>query len=380
MFRRGLALCMAFGLFSTVNAQTVNVNLVKTPDQATYTAGDVVTVDVFLSQDSGSSQLIRMVQLDLTDSDADVLSGATYPALGGSSTKFWDFTSLAGCPVLCGVNQNIERFPTGLRTNIGSITYLGLSANPAEQILLPDSTDVRIGQVKVTVPATGGTLNVVGSGAAPDAGAMVIWGFGVDTGDDEFRATVGDGNITGGSTTFPVGGAVNVVSSFPPNAKTLWRDTKNRIRITFDGVPSQAVALGDIEIVEMLPGAGNFGSDVSGTFTVTPSGADVVLQDTQSGLTNKKWYRIRSTGANPSIDVNLCMLVQAGDVTGDKFTNFTDLSAANGDIPTLPSNIDDSNRRSDVNGDNFVNFTDLSVANSFIPSFIVAVPAGHTCP
>jgi len=113
---------------------------------------------------------------------------------------------------------------------------------------------------------------------------------------------------------------------------------------------------------------------------VMQDGVELVLQDTGPSLTNKKWYRIRSTSANQSINVNLCMLVQAGDVTGDKFTNFTDLSAAFGNIPKLPFQIDDSNRRSDVNGDNFVNFTDLSVANGFIPGIIVAVPSGHTCP
>lgn len=382
MFRRGLALCMALGLFTAVHAQSVSITM--NPPGGTFAAGQQVDVDVFLTlTGAGGSKSLRMVQLDVSASHADLLATDVFPIVAGT-INFWDFTTIAGCPGTCSTNHNVEPIPTGLRTNIGSITYLGLTTNAAEQLTLVENVAFRIGRVRLTMPNAPGSYpySFIGTGPAPDAGAMVVYGFGVLAGDDEVRLTTGAG-ITGGTATFTVGGGcvdpAELASSFPPINGTLQRPSRNYIRMTLDAIPANPVVAGDFEIVEMLAGGG-FGPDVSAGFTVTQDGANVILQEGLTAATmNGKWYRVRSTDQN-CISVNLCYLTRYGDASNDKFTNFADLVNINSSIPTLPANISDGNRRRDINGDNFINFADMVAANGFIPSLSVAVPAGHTCP
>lgn len=382
MFLRGIALCLAFGLVSTVNAQSINITM--NPPGGNFNPGEVVNVDVFLTLSGATgTKLLRHVQLDVTNSHADLLATDVFPMLNGASFGFWDFDSLANCPGLCSDGHNVEAIPTGARTNIGSITYLGLTADASKQLGLVNGVAFKIGRVTLTMPNTPGDYNYsfVGTGAAPDAGARVVYGFGVLAGDDQVSLSRGAG-ITGGTATFTVGGMmppVTVASSFPASGSSLWRATKNRVRITFSGIPAQNVAAGDFEIVEMLAGGG-FGANVAGTFGVTQTGADVVLQDAASGLTNKKWYRVRSTSQNQKISANLCYFVQAGDADGNRIVNATDLGTVNASIPTLPAGINDGNRRRDIDGNNIINATDLGVTNAFVPGLPAAVPTGHTCP
>ncbi len=286
--------------------------------------------------------------------------GITNPAGYGGTIIGGDLVQVGG-----GQNtiKNVDSadFPTGpVVTGVAQIGGCGPATLAAGSLTIPgDATD---GQV-FTLTASDIFANVIAPG---------------QNGTEEFWATIAAnaGTTTPLTMTVQTASNVSLVSSFPAGETRLWRSTKNRVRITFSGNIT-APGSGEVQVRELLP-AGAFGSDLSGSFTPTVNGSELVLADNGSTLQNKTWYRISQSGTWPGVDpFSLDFLVQAGDANNDGFTNFTDLSAINGSIPTLPPGLNEGNMRGDVNGDNFINFTDLSVANGFILSFPIPKPSGH---
>ena len=276
-------------------------------------------------------------------------------------------TIIGGDLVQVGGGQNTIKnvdsadFPTGsVVTGVAQIGGCGPAILVTGSLTIPaGATD---GQV-FTLTSTELFANVIAPG---------------QTGAEEFWATIEANEGTSTPLTMTVTpicvAMASMASSFPAADTRLWRNTKNRVRITFSttvGEPNP----GDIQIRELLD-EGEFGSDLSGSFTATVDGAELVLTDNASTLENRKWYRV--SGTWPCVEAfALDFLVQMGDANNDGFTNFTDLSAINPSIPTFPAGLNETNIRGDVNGDGFINFTDLSVANSFIPGFPVPKPTGH---
>ena len=186
-------------------------------------------------------------------------------------------------------------------------------------------------------------------------------------------------NIAGRTDSISAVPACTVVSTFPPNGKTLPRIRRNLIRVTLDAASDVPVGPGDIEIVEMLEGGG-FGPDLSESFTVEDSDGVITIQDTGATLENKTWYRVRSTGLNACLDLDLCLLVLMGDVNGDRFVNWGgDMIRIYAAIPTLSVETDDEVRR-DITGDGLINFADMGAQNYFVPAMWPPIPSGHTCP
>jgi hypothetical protein len=400
MFRRGLALCLAFGFASIANAAT-NITLVKIPNKATYTPGENVSVDVVLSQDTGVDRLVRFIQIDVSASNASLLAGATYPTQSGETIGFWD------CPGSCDTNHLVEPIPTGDRTNVGSVAYLGLSANAGEQIVLPgDGSGVIIGSIDLVMPAEGNyTLNVVNAtGADPDEGSEVRWGFGVLGGDDLTRCRA-DGNsvncvggLTGGTTSFEVvagGGEVTVRDAFPfPDNTTgianLWRTTSHVIRIRFNG-DITAPAEGQILIRQLLAG-GTFGADVSSNFTFVVENDEnslprvLRIQDNGNNLVDRAWYGVENNGWAGVEAFDLHFRQAAGNSNNDNFVNALDLADINSRVFPTPRGgtfswtnaLTQSDYRKNINADNFVNALDLAAANGKVfPLALPNKPSGH---
>lgn len=166
------------------------------------------------------------------------------------------------------------------------------------------------------------------------------------------------------------------VSSFPPHNTQLWRQFRNRIRLTFAGPVNQVFA-GFIQIRELLPD-GALGGDLSDNFGVFVDGTDVVMVDTDSVLENRKWYRVTFTKpgqTKPTTSIDL--FVQAGDANNDGFVNFADILFTSNRVPTLPKDLDESTMRGDINADTLVNFADMSHVIGFIPALRVPKPTGH---
>ena len=168
-------------------------------------------------------------------------------------------------------------------------------------------------------------------------------------------------------------------SSLPASGKSLWRNQRNIIRLTFDWDIDSPPA-GGVMIQEMLAG-GTYGDDLSAgfTFAVENDGQGqpriLKIRETASTLQHRKWYAVRNTGAWTAVaPFTVQYVVQVGDANNDGRVLNTDFGWVNAAIPNFKAADDD---RRDINGDGRILNTDFGVLNSKIPSFHVAKPDGH---
>lgn len=372
------------------------------------------TVDVQLVQDAGGSdQRLRMVELDLQQTS--IFFNISLPTTHDRGTpgtnddiRFWRFDSLTSCgntPSFCGFNHFIDDdIPAGAvdtRTNVLSAAFFGLSVDNSSQVLLPGGASpapVTIGRLLLTPTSTGpATLNVVNAADA-DANRRARIDFGFDPHAVWRAGNASPNNVSGGTRTFNVvdttcvdpGNDATFTSSVPihtpvgiqvaPSQGSLWRTTRNTLRLTFnlDGGPAiVAPTAGQVLIQQLLDGAGNFGPDVSANFTFLVEGGNVLrVRDNASNMPHRTWFAIRNTGGWSGVaPFEIHFPVQQGDASGDGRTLFTDLSFINTQIPTSPTPTD--NNRRDINGDSAILFTDMSAANSRVPSDVIPKPTGH---
>ncbi|NLE57867.1 MAG: hypothetical protein GX616_05865 [Planctomycetes bacterium] len=168
-------------------------------------------------------------------------------------------------------------------------------------------------------------------------------------------------------------------SSKPAGGRSLWRNQRNIIRLTFDWDIDSPPA-GAVMIQEMLAG-GTYGDDLSAgfTFAVENDGQGhpriLKIRENASTLQHRKWYAVRNTGAWTAVaPFTVQYVVQVGDANNDGRVLNTDFGWVNAAIPTFSTADDD---RRDINGDGKILNTDFGVLNAHIPSFPVAKPAGH---
>ncbi len=247
MFARGIALTAVLSFASVVHAGAT-VQLVPTPNKATYDVDEVVSVAINILQDAaGTDHLLRQLQLNLDDTD---------PALG--VTAAFDLSGLSGC--LSGTNSSCYYVDSSLTSGPAGIAFAYISAsdltqpNPilASNLSLQHNmvggatpTAVTVGTLTVTMPATAGmyTLDVLNSNEskvcvnrsrpglssssmctgtgqgtcasadetcmAPGNAATLVYGFGLSSGstDDTTPVTIWraiNGELTGGSIVFDV--------------------------------------------------------------------------------------------------------------------------------------------------------------------------------
>ncbi|NLE58185.1 MAG: DUF1565 domain-containing protein, partial [Planctomycetes bacterium] len=172
---------------------------------------------------------------------------------------------------------------------------------------------------------------------------------------------------------------VTLQSSNPAAGRSLWRNRRNIIRLTFDA-DTTAPDAGAVMIQEMIAG-GTYGEDLSAgfTFTVENDGQGqprvLKIRETASSLQHRKWYAVRNTGGWTGVaPFTVQYVVQVGDANNDGRVLNTDFGWVNAAIPTFSTADDD---RRDINGDGRILNTDFGVLNSKIPSFHVAKPDGH---
>ena len=117
MFKRGVAL-FVYCAVSSVAFAGATIELVPTVS-GPYSAGDLILVDVMLSQDTGSAVALRMVQFDVSTTQINEAEteGLTFefpdpPHCGPvPGIRFWDFSSTVvgqANPSTCGSNYYID--------------------------------------------------------------------------------------------------------------------------------------------------------------------------------------------------------------------------------------------------------------------------------
>ncbi len=398
IFRCGLAFCLSVAMASVAGAGAV-IELV--PDiPGPYDGGETLAVEVFLRQNPGDvDHLLRLVQLDLTDSDPAF--GITFPE-AHTGISFWDYSSTQHCfdnPTDCGPDHYIdgERFdglPPGddiLVIAFGSAGELGADGDK-QLTLLGDGSLLKIGEITVGVPVTAGTfmLDVVNEDETdPDLAAQVRWGFGaaVTAGDGQALTTWhgSTADLTGGTLEICVGPACIpdcvLMTSVPDCDSTLPRSQGNVIKLTFDCTNLTEPSPGDVIIQEITDGGGT-GPDLSSNFMFSVEGASDVLRIKENGaiLTNETWYTVRNAGGWTGVapfkrDYQLLI----GDANNDHRVLVNDLSLINSFVSIFVTPPDDS--RANINDDNRVLPSDISLANTFVRLFPAppAKPSGHLC-
>lgn len=398
MLRRGLAFSLLLAVASAAQAGVI-VDLV--PQTAgPYAQDQSVEVDVMLRQDpTDTDHSLRFIQFDFntTASELTLIPPRTHD-LTPTDIRFWNFVGVDNCSnstdAACGSGHFLEDVLNGPRGRILSATYYftdpaDLGENPTAQRILPGNGGaVKVGVMRVKMPLQDGTfiLDVVNAAETnPDVGGVdVRWGFGFDVNGEPlttWRANTGE--ITGGTLGMCVGAicgcTVNLVSAAPACDSILTRAHGNLIRLTFSGDVGTAPSPGDIIVSALDIGGALTGGDLSGSFTYTLEAAGTVLKMQESipgALTNLTWYTIQNTGGwSTACDFEVTYLSMPGNVNGDNFTTFTDLSAINANRTDTPADDDKYN----INGDGFVNFIDISLANSFNGSTRPDKPPGHDC-
>ncbi len=200
-------------------------------------------------------------------------------------------------------------FPTGL-------PILGLGHTEAVlmtgSLTIPeDATD---GQ-KCVLSLSNVVVNVVRDGEMDDG---TFWA--VDAGD---QGAIQNMSMTAHVEQCPVVSAL--VLSTPICDSTLPRTANNVIRVEFNSPITEPVP-GEIEIRELLPGGALGLVDLSGSFTPTVEGGNVLkLQENGSILNDETWYAIVNTGGWPCVDLfELDYAVVYGDASGNGETDVID--------------------------------------------------------
>ena len=268
-------------------------------------------------------------------------------------------TIIAGDLVQVGGGQNTilntidnAPFPIGaVITNVGHTEVVLATGS----LVMPGA-----GVYHLTIPADSVFANVIRQGET----GVPFWA----------TDAAGVGAITNLTLNGDVPSCLALVSSSPDCGVSLWRSQKNFIELTFDG-PAVAPDAGEIEIRELLAG-GAFGGDISGSFTFTPNGNVLRIDEVGAALTHRKWYAVTSSGTG----ANYCGFerdypVQVGDANADGRVVSFDVSVINGGNPCFSCPDD----RRDINGDNRITSFDVSVTNGSIISFPVTKPDLHDC-
>jgi len=227
-----------------------------------------------------------------------------------------------------------------------------------------------------------GSFNIGVAEADFEVQAFDVFANVIQAGQDgtgAFWATEAAGVDAGTNLTVHVvaGGVVpNLVSSVPPFTAvgsttiptngTLWRTTRQVIRLTFDGpLPVTPPTGTELDIVELLP-AGAFGADLlPGTFQLTIEGGNVLkIRESATGstvLADNHWYAIRNTGAWAGVaNFEIHFPVNVGDSDGNRFTTPADV----GQVNAAPNGPQPDNSRFDINGDAFKTPADVGLANA----------------
>ncbi|MBI2452162.1 hypothetical protein HYV50_03740 [Candidatus Pacearchaeota archaeon] len=160
-------------------------------------------------------------------------------------------------------------------------------------------------------------------------------------------------------------------SAEPACDSTLPRIKNNTILLRFD----HAITLpgtGQILIQEILDG-GNYGTDLSGSFTFAVTGNDLRMTENGIVLQNQRWYSVRNTGGFSEVNnFKIDYAVVYGDANNDTFTDIGDLSYISADFGT-------NNYRSDINADGTTDSNDRNDAVSNLGSYAPIKPTGHLC-
>jgi len=211
MFRSVSALCLVLGAASVANAGAV-IDLVPRDPDNILTPGQVVTMDIFLTQDpAGPRRGLRLVQFDFTDTASSLVleNRITFNAslVTNGFVRYFQDRDHAAVP------------PSDSRTV--SLAYVGtnypnenkndpdfempdddLHAWHRFMVVLPETNQIRIGDIDVTMPLTLGTyaFDVVNADD-PDTnkGAALSFGFGLNPSDPVTLWRAFDGRGTGGS-------------------------------------------------------------------------------------------------------------------------------------------------------------------------------------
>jgi hypothetical protein len=166
------------------------------------------------------------------------------------------------------------------------------------------------------------------------------------------------------------------------NGNSLWRQSRNTIRMTFNvagnGCPALALPGPGELLIQELQAGGAFGTNLNtgSNFTFTIEGGNVlrVRESNTPVLQDGKWYAIRNTGAWANVAAfEAQYAVQLGDQNGNGFTQNNDVLTIN----AAPNAAQPDDSRLDVDGNGFKNNADVLLANASQPSALPAKPGGH---
>lgn len=212
MLRSALSVCAVLGFVSAAHAG-VAITLVPNPQApGGYQPGDVVNVDVLAQLTAGSptSIRVRLIQFDLSDSDAALgISTVDHHLLADiGPVPFWDLSGSTTCAndeASCGTNYFIDGSIAA--DDILNMTYTGLTSSGSFMVTLNQTAPKRVGELQITLPNDPGTylLDVLNANETDDNfGAEVRHGFGTtaDPGSTILRAELGE--VTDGQLRFTV--------------------------------------------------------------------------------------------------------------------------------------------------------------------------------
>lgn len=379
MFARSVALCICLLAPSAVLAQGT-LELVPRPSTncfnpcGVYGFGENVTIDVMLSQTSGSVHHLRMIQLDFSASDAALVIPNTISWT--SSTNHFD-------------HKDGSRLSN---TFHGDLVTPDLGLNTTDQFTLPaDGSAVKVGEFTIGLPISSGVftldaLNV--SDTSADGGAQVRFGYSL-TGTDLITVwRNSNGMLNGGSVTFQT---VNqtLAAADPVDSSSVTAAKSNLIIFNFSqsvGTDGPIDLAGKIEIRELTADCGLGAVDLAATpgnfaFEITNGGMTLRIAETAAVgvLSHQTWYAATNTGnwtGRPPFKMDFVHMI--GDVDGSLFTAFTDIPPI---LEVINTTVTDATRRADIDGSGFIAFTDipLILVEGVINTAAPAKPSGHGC-
>ena len=379
MLSRGVAMSLGLLLPTIVQAgavielrPVVSTNVYN--PCGTYLRGETVTVEVYASQSpAGNLELLRLVQLDFTDSDPSLVLPAT--VTWAATTNHFAFLADDG-----GTAKRLSN------TFHGNTAIPDLGPNASEQLnLLGDGTCVKLGEFDVRMPTTSGTflLDVMNATSTDaDRGAQIRFGFslGGTSPITAWRADTSD--LTGGTYSFDVIDQA-VVTTAPGDGGSLPSTDTNHILIDFDravGPNGPINLIGLVQIKELRADCGLGGTDLAAggdfAFSLENGGTTLrIIESSTRQLTDGTWYGVVNAAwpGVPAFKVDLVAL--QGDVNGSLFTDFGDVSSLLAVINDGAAT--DANRRADVDGSGFIDFGDVSALLANIDTGTPAKPSGH---
>ncbi len=377
MWKRGIAVSLVLGLASVAQGGAV-VELKPSCSSNPYNplgyydAAEVVTVEVFVGQTGGTDHLIRLVRLNMDETDGNLAIGPVDWVTDDAS--HYEDGDLAGGPDGVATAYYYEE-----DTNLGP--------NPVAQLTLPGDGEVKVAEFSVTMPVTEGDymLDVVVAASAVafgfdcDPTSTVCDRFAMD-GDVPVTIWYGGVDLTGGELMLHMIDQA-LTSATPVDQKSLSRVQMNIAKLTFDtdlGAMGPVALAGQIEIVELLAG-GVLGGDLSASFTfeIADDGGGnprlLKVKDTGANM-SEAWYAIRNVGwaVVPAFEVQYRVL--PGDIDGNGFVLSNDVAAVNAAFGPCPT----GDCPEDLDGNNFVLSNDVAAANAnFGPGPVK--PSGHDC-